>query len=291
MPSFDTPEPIVVTLEVGVGTIEIAASDRTDTTVEVLPTNPSRTRDVTAAASTRVDFANGRLSVRAPKGWRNYTFRGISESIAVKIGVPAGSRLEGESAVAGLFTTGRLGDVRFRAGVGDVHLDEVGALNVRSGAGDMTVNRVDGPADLSTGSGSAHAVHVAGTCTIKNANGATSVGEVGGDLRISAANGSITVGVARGSVVTKTAYGDITIGEVGAGSATAATAYGNLEVGIRPGVAAWLDLDTKFGTLTQTLDQAGAPVPGEPQVQVQAHTAYGNISVHRTAGRPQGVQA
>jgi hypothetical protein len=93
MPTFDTPEPISVTVELGVGDIRIVASDRTDTVVDVQPSDASKKSDVTAAAQTRVEYAGDRLLVKAPKGWRQYTFRGGGESIAVQIELPAGSQV------------------------------------------------------------------------------------------------------------------------------------------------------------------------------------------------------
>ena len=95
MPTFDTPEPISVTLEVGVGDIRIVASDRTDTIVDVRPSDPAKRSDVTAAEQTRVEYAKGRVLVKAPKGWRQWSFRGGGESIDVEIGVPAGSQVVG----------------------------------------------------------------------------------------------------------------------------------------------------------------------------------------------------
>jgi hypothetical protein len=86
MPTFDTPEPISVTLEVGVGDIRIVASDRTDTVVDVRPSDPATKSDMTAAELTRVEYADGRLLVMAPKGWRQWSFRGGGESIDVEIG-------------------------------------------------------------------------------------------------------------------------------------------------------------------------------------------------------------
>ena len=62
------PEPISVTLEVGVGDIRIVASDRTDTIVDVRPSDPAKKSDVTAAELTRVEYADGRLLVEAPEG-------------------------------------------------------------------------------------------------------------------------------------------------------------------------------------------------------------------------------
>ena len=71
MPTFDTPEPITLTLDVGMGDIQVVASDRTDTVVDVRPSDPAKKSDVTAAEQTRVEYANGRLLVQGPKGWRH----------------------------------------------------------------------------------------------------------------------------------------------------------------------------------------------------------------------------
>ena len=61
MRTFDTPEPISVTVELGVGDLRIVASDRTDTMVEVRPSDAAKKADVTAAEQTRVEYA-GRAS-------------------------------------------------------------------------------------------------------------------------------------------------------------------------------------------------------------------------------------
>jgi hypothetical protein len=42
MPTFDTPAPISVSVDIGAGNIEIIASDRADTVVEVRPANPAK---------------------------------------------------------------------------------------------------------------------------------------------------------------------------------------------------------------------------------------------------------
>src|ERR1022692_350531 len=96
MPTFDTPEPISVTLELGVGDIRIVASDRTDTIVEVRPSDAAKKSDAAAAEKARVEYAGGRLVIKAPKGWRQWTPRGGGESIDVQIGLPAGSHVRGE---------------------------------------------------------------------------------------------------------------------------------------------------------------------------------------------------
>ena len=75
MPTYDTPEPISVSLELGVGDIRITAGDRTDTVVEVRPSDPANKDDVAAAEQTRVEYADGRLTVKAPKRLRRYKRR------------------------------------------------------------------------------------------------------------------------------------------------------------------------------------------------------------------------
>ena len=125
MPTFDTPEPISVNLEICVGDLRVVASDRADTVVDVQPSDPAKQSDVTAAEQTRVWYADGALQIKAPKGWRRYSFRGGHESIEVRIDLPTGSLLRGEAGVAGLQASGTLGECRYRTGAGDVAVEHV----------------------------------------------------------------------------------------------------------------------------------------------------------------------
>ena len=69
MPTFDTPAPISVTVEFGVGDLRVTATDRTDTVVEVRPTESgAEASDVAAAEQTRVEYANGALAREGPEG-------------------------------------------------------------------------------------------------------------------------------------------------------------------------------------------------------------------------------
>lgn len=67
MPSYETPEPISVTLELGAGHVRVVASDRTETVVTVAPTDEADETDVKAAQQVRVDYANGVLRMTGPK--------------------------------------------------------------------------------------------------------------------------------------------------------------------------------------------------------------------------------
>ena len=281
MPTFDTPEPISVTVELGVGDIRIVASDRTDTIVEVHPSDGAKKSDVAAAQQTRVEYANGRLLIKAPKGRRQFSFRGGGESIAVQIDLPAGSHVQGSVGVAALHCTGRLGECHLRTGMGEIHVDQADSLELKTGFGDITVGRVAGHADIKTGSGAVQVGSVGGAAVIKNSNGDTWIGEVTGDLQVSAANGKIVVEQAQATVAAKTANGDVRLGEVARGAVLAETALGKVDVGIREGVTAWLDLNTRFGNVHNDLDAAGHPEAGEEAVEVRARTSLGDITIRR----------
>jgi hypothetical protein len=288
MPTFDTPEPISVTVEFGVGDLRIAASDRTDTMVEVRPSDPAKKADVTAAEQTRVEYAGGRLLIRAPKSWKRYTPRGGGESVDVQVELPAGSQLRGETGVAALRCRGRLGECRYKTGIGDIQLDQAGAVQLRTGVGDITVERAGGDAELTTGSGSVRIEGIDGTAVVKNSNGDTWIGRVTGDLRVNAANGRISVDQASATVAAKSANGDVCLGEVAHGAVLAQTAFGKVEIGIRDGAAAWLDLNTRYGTVRNDLDAAERPGPGEDAVEVRARTAFGDITIHRSSANEPG---
>jgi putative adhesin len=282
MPTFDTPEPISVTVELGVGDLRIVASDRTDTTVEVRPSDAAKKADVAAAEHTLVEYAGGRLLIKAPKSWRQYTFRGGGESIDVQIELPAGSHLRGETGVAALRCQGRLDECRYKTGAGDLQLDQAGAVQLRTGIGDITLEQADGDAEVTTGSGSVRIDRIDGPAVVKNSNGDTWIGEITGNLRVNAANGRISVDRACETVAAKSANGDVRLGEVGHGTVLAETALGKVEIGIRDGVAAWLDLNTRFGSVHNDLGPSERPGPGEDAVEVRARTSFGDITINRS---------
>jgi hypothetical protein len=282
MPTFATPAPISVTVELAVGDLRIVAGDRADTIVEIRPSDPTKEHDIAAAEQARVDFEDGRLLVKAPKGWRQWPPRGGGASIDVELAVPAGSEVLAHAAVGALRCTGRLGKCDLRTGVGDIRVGAAGPLQVRTGAGDITVERAADHAELSTGTGAIEVERINATAAIKNSNGDTWVGEVTGELTARAANGSITVGRAHGGIAARTANGNIRLGEVASGAVLAHTSNGTVEIAIRDGVAAWLDVNTHFGRVDNRLDAADRPAAGQPTVEVRARSAFGDITVRRS---------
>jgi DUF4097 and DUF4098 domain-containing protein YvlB len=282
MPVFQTPEPIAVSIELGVADIHIAASERTDTLVEVRPTDSAKAADVAAAEQTRVEYAAGKLLIKSPhRKWRHYSLRGGGESVEVQIDLPAGSQVRVEAGMASLHGTGRLGECSSKTGMGDVQLEQAGAVQLKTGGGDISVGQTAGSAQITTGAGGIRIGRIDGSATIKASNGDTWIGEVTDDLQVKAANGSIVVDRTYATVAAKTARGDIRFNTVMGGAVVAQTAYGQVDIGILDGVAVWLDLDTSFGEVRSDLEAAGAPEPGADAVEIVARTSYGDIAVHR----------
>jgi hypothetical protein len=279
-PTFDTPEAISATIDVVMGDVRIDAGDRDATAVEVRPSDAANEEDVRAAELTRVEYADGELLVRAPR-LRSWLSRSGGGSIDVTIELPAGSHLHGALGAADLRCDGRLGDCRIKTGLGRIGLDQAASLSLKSGAGDISVERTTGHAEVTLGSGDVRLRALGGSAVIKNSNGDTWVGEAGGDVRLSSANGSIAVDLARASVGAKSANGDVRLREVVRGSVVLETKIGDLEVGIREGTAAWLDASATAGKVHNALAAADAPAPSAETVDVRARTALGEIVIRR----------
>ncbi|MFB7863826.1 DUF4097 family beta strand repeat-containing protein [Streptomyces sp. NPDC056069] len=218
MQKFDTPAPITTALDLPAGRFTLVASDRSDTTVEVLPADASKGRDVKAAEQVEVRYADGELRIEAP-GWERRIL-GNSGSVQVTVQLPAGSRVAVKAAAAELRGEGRLGDVEFESAQATVTLDETAGARVTVQAGDITVGRLGGSAEISTQAGDLRVDEaVAGTVTLRTTKG------------------DITVGAARGVSATLdagTSYGRIQNAlrnSEGAGAAlniSATTAYGDI---------------------------------------------------------------
>jgi hypothetical protein len=284
MSHFDTPEPISVELELRVADVRVAAGERADTIVQVRPSDSSKRDDVAAAEQTRVEYAGGRLLVKAPRRLREFSPFSDGGSIDVEIELPAGSDLSGHTAAGGFRCTGSLGRCELKSSAGGITVDRVARAKLIT-AGDIRLGRVTGDAELSTATGDVRAGAIDGSAVIKNSNGDVRIGEVGGDLRVRGANGDIEVGSSYGSVSAKTANGHIRVGSIHRGSLVAETATGGIEVAIADGVAAWLDLKTGFGQVNNGLEATDGPGSVGEHVEVRAKTGFGDITIRREVER------
>ncbi|AOR37270.1 hypothetical protein BFF78_23660 [Streptomyces fodineus] len=217
MQKFDTPAPVSAVLDIPAGRIQLIAADRADTTVEVLPMDASKSRDVKAAERIAVAYVDGVLRIEAapPKN----RVLGNSGSIELTVQLPAGSRVEARAASAEFRGVGRLGDVTFDGQQATVKLDETESARLTVLAGDVSVGRLGGSAEISTQKGALNITEA-----------------VGGTVTLSTQQGDISVGVARGvsaSLDAGTTYGRIrnevkNTGSAGALSIHATTSYGDI---------------------------------------------------------------
>lgn len=218
MQNFATTAPIAAVLDIPAGSICFIAADRNETTVEVLPADASKSRDVKAAERITVEYADGVLTVGAAPA--DNRVLGNSGSVEVTIQLPAGSRVEAKTASAEIRGVGRLGDVTIEGAQGTVKLDETAGARLSLQAGDITVGRLGGPAEISVAKGD---------LTITEA--------LRGVLELNTQAGDITIGAARGVSATldaSTAYGRIrnalqnSEGAAAGLSIRATTSYGDI---------------------------------------------------------------
>ncbi|WP_426570418.1 DUF4097 family beta strand repeat-containing protein [Streptomyces canus] len=219
MQEFDTSAPITAVLDIPAGRVRFIAADRADTTVEILPADASKSRDVKAAEQTEVAYGDGVLRIQVPAAKNRIL--GSSGSLEVTVQLPAGSRVEAKAAGAEFRGVGRLGDVAFEGAQGSVKLDETANARLTLLAGDISVGRLGGPAKISTQKGDIRiAEAVRGTVELRTEHGEISVGAAHGvsaSLDAGTSYGRIhntltnTDGAAAGlNIHATTAYGDIT---------------------------------------------------------------------------------
>jgi len=217
MRKFDTPSPISTVLDIPAGRVQFIAADRADTAVEVLPADASKGRDVKQVERTTVEYGDGVLRIVSPAAKNRIL--GDTGSIEVTVQLPAGSGIEATAASAEFRGVGRLGDVAFEAAQGSIELDETAGARLTIQAGDISVGRLGGSAEISTAKG---------------------------DIRIAEA--------VRGRVVLTIQAGDVSVGAANGVSASldAGTSYGRIHNALNntDGAAAQLDIHGPRPTAT-----------------------------------------
>jgi hypothetical protein len=192
MQKFDTTAPVTTVIDLPAGRVQVIAADRTDTTVEIRPADPAKSRDTRAAEQIEVTRGDdGVLRIAAPAAKNQYF--GPSGSVEITVQLPAGSHVEAKAAAAEFRAVGRLGDVVLQGAHGPVKIDEAASLRLTAADSDVSVGRLAGPAQISTQRG---------------------------DIRIAEA--------VAGSVVLTTQMGDITVDTAASASLDGDTSYGRI---------------------------------------------------------------
>jgi DUF4097 and DUF4098 domain-containing protein YvlB len=286
--TFNTPSPISIDLDLYVADVHFTVSDRTDTIIEVRPSHLAKAADIKAAENTRVDYdeATRTLSIVSRKPLNRFVNFSSKrpESIDVVIQLPTGSDVRGEAEIGDFESDGALGTVVLKTGLGAFRLAETGPLNLHSGVGQITVESVSGAARVNSGSSDIRISVIDGAAEVSNGNGKVRFGVITGPADIKVSNGSLSVDRALSDITAGNANGEVRIGEVVRGKVSATSKNGSVEVGVRQGSAAWLELNTVVGRVYNELDSADAPDADEPvdKVEIHASTKLGDVAIRRT---------
>src|SRR6266540_2987548 len=178
MPTFATPEPILVKIDLAVGDVTINASDRTDTVVTVTPADPDSNVSIEAAQRVRVNHSPRALEIKQSLPWfHNYSKSMPSGFVTITVEVPTGSRVHGETALGTFLTNGRLGECDLSLDYGEIRLDEVAdGLHVKGANGNIMVKRAHSDVEVKTSTGNIQVAEVvSGTVSLITAVGAIEI--------------------------------------------------------------------------------------------------------------------
>lgn len=155
-------------------------------------------------------------------------------------------------------------------------------LDVRTGSAPVRARGAYAEAAIATGSGDVDVETVAGSARLKSGSGDIRVGGASGEVDTRTGSGDVEIDRLDGALQTKSGSGSLTVRHAGTGAIRATGASGDISIGIERGTAAWLDVSTVSGRVTQALDESEAPRPDQRQVQISARTVSGDLRVHRS---------
>jgi Putative adhesin len=277
MPAFDTPGPIAATVAVAGARVRVTASDRTDTVVLVEPVDTARKKDVKVASKTRVGFAGGQLSVKTT------TSGDKNGSVAITIGLPAGSSLAAYLAHSSVQADGSLGECELHMASGRVQLDRISALHASIAGGEVTIGHIAERASIDGAAFALRISEVQDTVKLASSRGQIWIGHASADLDLSSGSGGFDIDRADGSVTAKTGNGAIRIGRLTRGQAELLNGSGNIEVGISAGTTAQVDASSERGSVRNSVPPQETPGTSGDKVTIRARTRHGDIIIRRAA--------
>jgi len=277
MPTFAASGPIIATVVVAGAQVRVTASDQTDTVVLVEPINKASQSDVKVANKTKVDFADGQLSVKTTvSGDKN-------GSVAITIDLPAGSSLVAYLAHSDVHADGSLGECELHMASGRVQLDRINALQADIAAGEVTIGHIAERANIDGAAFAMRISEVQDNVRLSSSGGQTWIGHAWADLNLSNGSGGFDIDRADGSVTAKTGDGAIRIGRLTRGPAELLNGSGDIEVRISEGTAARVDASSERGSVRNSVPSQEDPDMPDNKVTVHARTRNGDIIIERAA--------
>lgn len=277
MPSYDVSGPIDLDVTVGVGYVEVVASDRTDAIIDVTPSKPGRGGDASLAREATVSFEGGRLRVTVP---RRLNLFGKSDSVDVRCQVPTGSGLSIETAYGSVRARGVLGNCRIVAKYGGVTADTVANLDLQTPYGSTDIAEVTGRLDATVGHGVLRIADVRGEARLRGSHGTIEIGTAGGGIEV-ATSGALTIDRALGDVTARGAHGPIRVREVTGGTIRLENGYADVDVGVPAGLAAWIDANSAHGRVRNELTPDPDAAGSDRTVELHLRANYGEVIIRR----------
>ncbi|MBB5856039.1 hypothetical protein ACFQ05_24505 [Amycolatopsis umgeniensis] len=275
MSVFTTPEPITATLTTAGARVRLLASERTDTVVRVEPVDAASKSDVKVAEHTKVEFADGELSIETKKAG------GKDGSVAITIELPTGSRLTLNTAWSDVLAEGLFGDCVLDVASGRIQVDRVAAVRGNLAAGEVGIGYVAGTVGIEGGAAGMRIGEVVGAVRYVGSHGRVWIGHARSDVDLSGANGSFDIDRADGAVAAKAANCPIRIGRLSRGRAELVNTSGGIDVGV-DGDTVSVDAKSTKGAVRSAFATDGG-VGGVGGVRVYARTRLDDIVIHRAA--------
>lgn len=265
---FETHRPVELVVETQKGAVRVTATEITQTLVRITGAD---------AREVLVEQDEERIEVIGPRR-RTGFFGGNDSALHVEVEVPVGSSTAVRTGSADVALAGPLHTVQVRTGSGDVVVERTdGPALLETGSGDLRLAEVLGELRVKTGSGDVHVDRAASAVVISSGSGDVTVGSTDGPAVVKTGSGSLRIRESGDDVTLTTGSGDLAVGAARRGRLSSKGASGDVRVGIPPGVPVWTDISTLTGTIRSEVRGTGQPVEGADHVELRATTVSGDI--------------
>ena len=104
-----------------------------------------------------------------------------------------------------------------------------------------------------------------------------------GPVEFQSVSGDVRVSECGGRAQLQTVSGDLRIDRLVSGPLGVNAVSGDIDLGVAPGRAVWLDLRSLSGDMISELAGGDEPGEGEELVEIRGKTVSGDVRVHRAA--------
>jgi hypothetical protein len=250
--TFESSGAVQAHVEVPAGSVDVDPS--TDGLVLVRLESDS----VELLESATVTMTDNRLEIRVRA---RHFLSGVGGEVRCTVSLPEGSSLS------------------YRTGSADLRCPiPLAEFDGKTASGEVTIGDVRADASLTSASGDFHCGDVGGRLAVKTASGDITVGRVGAEIQVSMASGDIDIVEAAQSMSVSTASGDVRVRCARSGRLKANSASGDIDIGVAPGVGAYLDVTSVSGDMECSLP-VRAERPGAAQLEIICRTVSGDVRI------------